>query len=106
LPEAPRTAAPALRPTPAARPAPATTEPARPAPSGGPNLFNRVTGLLRGNRTPPPAPEPRPAQAALPTEPTGELPVDPPKPASQAQGEKIDLEIPTFLRRQHSGTQH
>ena len=106
LPEAPRTAAPALRPAPAARPAPATTEAARPAPSTGPNLFNRVTGLLRGNRAPAPAPEPRPAQASHQAEPAQELQVESPRPATQAQGEKIDLEIPTFLRRQHSGTQH
>jgi cell division protein FtsZ len=106
LPEAPRTAAPALRPAPAARPAPATTEAARPAPSTGPNLFNRVTGLLRGNRATAPALEPRPVQASQPAEPAAELQVESPKPATQAQGEKIDLEIPTFLRRQHSGTQH
>ena len=106
LPEAPRTAAPALRPAPAARPAPATTEAARPAPSTGPNLFNRVTGLLRGNRATAPALEPRPVQASQPSEPAAELQVESPKPATQAQGEKIDLEIPTFLRRQHSGTQH
>jgi hypothetical protein len=85
---------------------PASTEPARPAPATGPNLFNRVTGLLRGNRAPAPAPEPRPVQASMPTEPSAELPVEQPKAASPAPGEKIDLEIPTFLRRQHSGTQH
>ena len=106
LPEAPRTAAPALRPAPAARPAPATTEAARPAPATGPNLFNRVTGLLRGNRAAAPALEPRPVQASQPSEPAAELQVESPKPATQTQGEKIDLEIPTFLRRQHSGTQH
>ncbi len=106
LPEAPRTAAPALRPAPAARPAPATTEAARPAPTSGPNLFNRVTGLLRGNRAAAPALEPRPVQASQPSEPAAELQVESPKPATQTQGEKIDLEIPTFLRRQHSGTQH
>ena len=103
---APRTAPPALRPAPTARPMPPSTEPARPAPATGPNLFNRVTGLLRGNRAPAPAPEPRPAQASMPTEPSAELPVEQPKAASPAPGEKIDLEIPTFLRRQHSGTQH
>ena len=106
LPEAPRTAAPALRPAPTARPAPATTEAARPAPTSGPNLFNRVTGLLRGNRAAAPALEPRPVQASQPSEPAAELQVESPKPATQTQGEKIDLEIPTFLRRQHSGTQH
>ena len=106
LPEAPRTAPPALRPAPIARPAPATTEAARPAPSTGPNLFNRVTGLLRGNRAPAPALEPRPVQASQPSEPAAELQMEQPKPASQTQGEKIDLEIPTFLRRQNSGTQH
>ncbi len=109
LPDAPASrrtdpiAAPPLRP--AARPAQATTEVARPAPATGPNLFNRVTGLLRGNRTP--APEPR---QPMPQNLTGENPPDgpaePPRATSQASGEKIDLEIPTFLRRQHSGTQH
>jgi hypothetical protein len=29
-----------------------------------------------------------------------------PRAAAPASGEKIDLEIPTFLRRQHSGTPH
>ena len=91
----------------ATRPALATTEPPRAAPSTGPNLFNRVTGLLRGNRSTPPAPEPRPAapqQASLIAEPYGEPTSEAPR--APAAGEKIDLEIPTFLRRQHSGTQH
>jgi hypothetical protein len=37
-----------------------------------------------------------------------ETPVEPyaEAPRAPAAGEKIDLEIPTFLRRQHSGTQH
>jgi cell division protein FtsZ len=95
-----------LRPAATARPAQATTEAPRPAPATGPNLFNRVTGLLRGNRAAP-APEPRqPTQPTLGTEPPAEYPAEPPRAAGQTQGEKIDLEIPTFLRRQHSGTQH
>ncbi|MCC6716736.1 MAG: hypothetical protein IT555_02530, partial [Acetobacteraceae bacterium] len=70
------------------------------------NLFNRVTGLLRGNRGAGPAPEPRTA-VTQPThghEAAPEMPVEAPRAA--APGEKIDLEIPAFLRRQHSGTQH
>ena len=83
------------------------TQPAaEPAPSAGPNLFNRVTGLFRGNRGAGPAPEPRTA-AAHPGqrgEPAAEHQGDAPR--TPTPGEKIDLEIPTFLRRQHSGTQH
>ena len=89
-----------------ARPAAPTAEPARPAPATGPNLFNRVTGLFRGNRGAGPAPEPRTATAQPNqyAEPTGEMHAEAPR--TQTPGEKIDLEIPTFLRRQHSGTQH
>jgi len=90
---------------PATRPAQATTEAARPAPATGPNLFNRVTGLLRGNRAP--APEPRqPMPQNLTGESQPESPAEPYRATTPASGEKIDLEIPTFLRRQHSGTQH
>ena len=89
-----------------ARPAQPTAEAARPAPATGPNLFNRVTGLFRGNRGAGPAPEPRTAMAPPNqySEPTAEMPAEAPRTATP--GEKIDLEIPTFLRRQHSGTQH
>ena len=89
-----------------ARPTAPTAEPARPAPAVGPNLFNRVTGLLRGNRGAGPAPEPRTAttQPSQYAEPSAELPAEAPR--TPTPGEKIDLEIPTFLRRQHSGTPH
>jgi len=83
----------------------AVAEPVRPAPPAGPNLFNRVTGLLRGNRGASPAPEPRTAASqntSLMAEPIAETEAT----RAPTPGEKIDLEIPTFLRRQHSGTQH
>jgi cell division protein FtsZ len=97
----------ALRPAAPPRPATGSVEAARPAPVTGPNLFNRVTGLLRGNR-PAAAPEPRQAgQPSLGAEPFGESPApEPPRATGQTGSEKIDLEIPAFLRRQHSGTQH
>ena len=90
----------------AARPAQPTAEPARPAPATGPNLFNRVTGLFRGNRGAGPAPEPRAAMAqpSQYAEPTTDIQAEAPR--APTPGEKIDLEIPTFLRRQHSGSQH
>jgi len=93
-----------LRPV-APRPAEAA-RPAAPAPAAGPNLFNRVTGLLRGNRAAAPA-EPRPAQPMLTAEPyPQDGTAESERGSAQATGEKIDLEIPTFLRRQHSTTQH
>ena len=89
----------------AAAPRSAMVEPSRPAPAAGPNLFNRVTGLLRGNRGASPAPEPRAAMAphsSLMADPIAETEA----PRAPAQGEKIDLEIPTFLRRQNPGASH
>ena len=82
--------------------------PAQPAaePATGPNLFNRVTGLFRGNRGAGPAPEPRAAHTA--PGPNADLVAEPhaEAPRTATPGEKIDLEIPTFLRRQNSTTQH
>jgi cell division protein FtsZ len=98
----PRPASPAARPVQPAE--------ARPAQAGGPNLFNRVTGLLRGRTAPATDARPAAAQPSFPTDqPTAapaEMLAEAPRAAAPASGEKIDLEIPTFLRRQHSGTQH
>ena len=100
----------ALRPA-GTRPPPATeaARPAAPAAPTGPNLFNRVTGLLRGGRAATP-PEPRPAAPAQPMMATEQYPAegqaDGHPAVTRAAGEKIDLEIPTFLRRQQSTTQH
>jgi cell division protein FtsZ len=105
---------PAQAPRPAqARPAQgalSTSETARPQPATGPNLFNRVTGLLRGRTAPPADPRP-PAQAMQPSlavepQPGADLAPEPARQATAPSGEKIDLEIPAFLRRQYSGTQH
>ena len=90
--------APAVRPI-----APRAPEPVRTG-AAAPNLFNRVTGLLRGNRTTPAAPEPRAVQPGLPSEPVAEL--QPEAPRVAPAGERVDLEIPTFLRRQPPSTQH
>jgi cell division protein FtsZ len=84
-------------------PAPRAPEPARPG-AATPNLFNRVTGLLRGNRSTPAAPEPRAMVPGVPGEPAPEPQAEAPRVAPA--GERVDLEIPTFLRRQPPSTQH
>jgi hypothetical protein len=47
-------------------------------------------------------------QPSLAVEPpqAADLAPEPARPAAAPSGEKIDLEIPAFLRRQYSGTQH
>ena len=97
---------------PVSRPA---AEPASaPAPSGGTSLFNRVTGAI-GKRAQPAAPAPKPAPEPLAAETTratervaetrmAEQVRAEPRPAVRpAPVEEMGgLEIPAFLRRQHS----
>jgi cell division protein FtsZ len=101
---------------PASEPAPAT-----PAPSGGTSLFNRVTGKIGKLAQPAAAPAPKPAPALEPVAAETRYEARPeaarvaeqraaehrpaePRPAVRPAvvDEMAGLEIPAFLRRQHS----
>jgi cell division protein FtsZ len=81
---------------PVSRPAPEPAAPA-PAPSGGTSLFNRVTGAI-GKRAQPAAPAPQPAPEMAEPRAAEPRPAVRPAPVDEMGG----LEIPAFLRRQHS----
>jgi len=99
---------------------PASEPAAAPAPSGGTSLFNRVTGAIAKRSQPAPAPAPQPAPEPTAAETRHETPrAVEPRPAEHRQADvraaeprpavrpaPVDemggLEIPAFLRRQHS----
>jgi cell division protein FtsZ len=95
--------------------------PATPAPSGGTSLFNRVTGKIGKLAQPAAAPAPKPAPALEPVAAETRYEARPeatraaeqraaehrpaePRPAVRPAvvDEMAGLEIPAFLRRQHS----
>jgi cell division protein FtsZ len=74
------------------------SEPTAPAPSGGTSLFNRVTGAIGKRAQQAAAPAPQPSVEVAETPRAEARPAVRPAPVDEMGG----LEIPAFLRRQHS----